>query len=379
MKKLIEKRLKKLENPLNQEWIFNFHSLIDTFHEHPLILKFIKKFQKKKQKDYDPLLKVFNQLFIQVKASLQHLLKIEKSFPDIYNEIKQDISNISSYKISSVNITDPFFNVTMLYSDYCSLLRKLIEKLMKHEKPELIFPIATIYSHGRLKALEIEYGFSEILDQCQSEMNTFKGKRDIAIWWKWDLVLQCLDWTENGISNQHFEENLKNIFSSYKFGNAVQDIGLYFLEELEKNTENSKNISIKALELFLDKGNKYWIIVHHCGEKDSIEPYYIKRITSPQLLDFLKSLLDLEDYSEIEWKTKTSHHLGELMIKGEFLKVFVPISKKFAGSYVELASLDIPVNIQLIIDELTKKQFEKKKNPSFDYCQYYRSKEFYNS
>ena len=64
MKEIIENKLIKLRKPLNEDWIFNFHNLIDTYHKQPLILKFIKEFQENKQKDYEPLLKLLDQIIL---------------------------------------------------------------------------------------------------------------------------------------------------------------------------------------------------------------------------------------------------------------------------------------------------------------------------
>jgi hypothetical protein len=380
MKKLIEQYLLKLKEPFDSEWIFNFHSLIDIFYKHPQISKLIKELIKEKQKQYAPVVKNLKKLVLATNISIeniQNILKEDKSVDEkIKKEIKEDIFNIISSQQYLVDEKNSSFLLKNRFGEYNILQYVLAKKLIMLEKVELLSKFLTNTSpHCQNKTLEIKFGFADILDTCQQEVDSFINKSKISLWGKWDLVLEWLDWTKDGIANDVSGTNLTNVFNKYKFGDVIQSIGLYFLEQLSFSDNLAKDLSVKAFELYLDKDNRYWIIVHLNGENES-KPYFVKKITSISLLDFLKKLLNATDNTEFERTHKTSHLLNELLIKNELLKVFYPASKKFAGSYVELSSLSIPIDAQIIIDELTKLQSERKTQIYFNYGQYYKNKSF---
>lgn len=123
------------------------------------------------------------------------------------------------------------------------------------------------------------------------------------------------------------------IYSGLKISKAVQNSGLFFLERLAstQTVVIVSEIFLKALELFLDQDDQYWIIAHLSGENSEKKEFFIKRLQrEARAYSLLNVLLKTESYSSIEFPT-LPHTLGELEIKNDLKKVFFP-RDCFAGS-----------------------------------------------
>lgn len=374
---MLKDRLSNLTKPFNVEWVSEFHRFMKMIDDSPEATQLVEGFQNKKIEDSEALLQALEVLFEEVGLTCQSVSEKAAAFPQIATDIQNNINRISSFAIPK-DISSPFFDPVRLLYDYASSLRELTEKLIQHGKVELttlwgalFCPLNVSGASGR-DVVDIRYTFSGSIDKCQAEADRFRGKRDIAYWRKWDILLQWREWLKNGLPNQAFHENKRNSFNHYKVGNTVQSIGLYFLEHLETKAQAVEKISVEALELFLDGNNQYWVVIHAVGKGDGRRPYFIKTLRSPDLLSFFKKLMKTDSHTEIEWNAKTSHHLGELMIKGEMLKVFFPTSRKFSGAYVKLSSLSVSIDVQLILDELASAQTEKKRIPEFNHGEYFK-------
>jgi hypothetical protein len=224
--------------------------------------------------------------------------------------------------------------------------------------------------------LNIELTFSSYLQKCKQDIEILSGQRTTSQWGKWDVLLRWSEWTKNGISptNDAFERNLSNLFQGLKISKIVQSCGLFFQEQLESKqiVVVDSGICLKALELFLDQDDQYWIITHLAGENGEKREFFIKKLRGEaQSFALLKLLLDSEPYSPVEFP-RLVHTLGELEIKNEFKKVFFP-HDKFAGSYVQLGQIDVPIDATAIIKHLSSLQEDRKRHPSFNWGYYYRN------
>lgn len=235
--------------------------------------------------------------------------------------------------------------------------------------------------------LNVDLSFSpECLRQCKHAIEILSGQRTTSVWGQWDVLLKWKEWTKNGISptNDAFERNLSNLFRGLKISETVQSCGLFFLEQLSlleqlANTQTvivDSEICLKALELFLDQDDQYWIIAHFAGENGEKREFFIKQLQrAARSYALLKLLLETEPYSLIEFP-RLSHALGELKIKNDLKKVFFPHSK-FAGSHVHIGEIDVDIDVTTIMKHLSSLQKEKKRLPSFNWGYYHRCSSAY--
>jgi hypothetical protein len=193
-------------------------------------------------------------------------------------------------------------------------------------------------------------------------------------------LLKWAEWTKNGISsnNHAFERNISNLFQGLKISETLQSCGLFFLERLAnmRKVITDSEVCLKALELFLDPEDQYWIIAHFSGEKSEKREFFIKRLQrDARAHALLKLLLDAEEYSTVEFPT-LAHTLGELEIKKELKKLFFP-SDKFAGSVVRLCEIDHSINASEILEHLSSIKNSKKYHPSFNTPHYFRTSSYF--
>lgn len=154
----------------------------------------------------------------------------------------------------------------------------------------------------------------------------------------------------------------------------MQCCGSFLQERLinMKVASASFEVCLKALELYLDRDEKYWIIAHLDGENQDKKPFFIKKLQrSTQSYDLLKLLLDIEPHSSIDFP-RLSHTLGELEIKKEIKKVFFPHSN-FAGSHIQLG-VEYPIKASVIMEQLSALQLERKHHHRFSWSDYFASK-----
>lgn len=132
-----------------------------------------------------------------------------------------------------------------------------------------------------------------------------------------------------------------------------------------------REVCLKALELYLDEKEQYWIITHIAdGGTSKSVPYFIKKLqqgSQPYIL--LKLLLESKPHYEFP---NLTHTLGELEIKKELKKVFFP-NDEFAGSLVQLNEIIDPINTKEILDDLFAIKQAKKHSPLLQLGRYLSS------
>ncbi len=370
VKEIISKHLERLEKPFSTEWISEFFLFMEFVTTNTQTNLLISSIEKEKQKSYASLMDNLKALFKEGQVCLQRIQKQIKD-PDIRTTFKPQIQALLQAKVDRKKIADPFFKFETTYLEYTAGFSQLLEGILQSDANKLVKNYATVGCNQN-----IELTFSTFLKSCKHNIDILSGLRTKTIWSKWDLLLQWSQWTKNGISpdNQAFKENLYRMFTNLKILEALQNCGLFFLGRLINTQMVSidSGICLKSIELFLDQDDRYWIITHFAGENGEKREFFIKKLQKgAQSYALLKLLLESEPYVLIEFP-KLSHILGELEIKNELKKVFFP-HDKFAGSYVQLGQMDVPINSNAIIKHLSSLQENKKHRPSFDWGYYHRS------
>jgi hypothetical protein len=292
------------------------------------------------------------------------------------NSIDSQIKHLINTKIDPKKIEDPFFEIESLYFDYYKNFVRLLSELAKSD------PNAFVANYCDLSCIkiqdtvhtEISLTFSDHLHHCKQQIEILSGKRLASAWGRWDLLMRWKEWTKNGFSstNTAFENHLSRLFQVLRIAEATQSLRILFLERLNdlKPSLDPLKPPVKALELFLDNNDQYWIIIHFDGENHDKKPYFIKRLQRmAKGYKLLKLLLNSEAYTPIEFPT-LSHVLGELEIKNELKKVFFP-KDKFAGSLAHLH--DCLADMNVILNDLSLLEKRKKHLPSFNWGYYYKA------
>lgn len=370
VKKILSQSLKRLKRPFTDEWLSDFSLLMEflTTNTHTNLV--IGSIEKEKLEAYVSLTRNLKALFNDGQICLQRIQKQIKN-PDTRAAFKTQIQTLLQAKVDHKKITDPFFKFETTYLDYIGCFSGLLEGISQSDANALVENYATVGCN-----LNIDLSFSPLLKSCKHDIEILSGLRTKEIWAKWDSLLQWTEWTKNGISpgNQAFKENLSRMFRNLKISEAVQSCGSFVLGRLV-NTQTvsiDSGICLKSIELFLDQNNRYWVITHFSGENGEKREFFIKKLQKEaQSYDLLKSLLEAEPYSLIEFP-KLTHTLGELEIKNELKKVFFP-RDKFAGSHVQLGPLDVPIDAASIVKHLSSLQKDRKRHPPFDWGYYHRS------
>jgi hypothetical protein len=290
---------------------------------------------------------------------------------------QKQVQALQRTKVDRKIVSDPFFKLESAYYDYIAGFTELLEELSQDKANTFVknYSIVTSFQREETEQLNIALSFSPFLNQCKHDIEVVLGLRISAIWGKWDLLLQWAEWTKNGISpgNQPFEHNLSRLFASLKISEATQSCGLFLLERLAsmKAVITDKEACLKALELYLDKQEQYWIIAHVAdGVTSKPEPYFIKKLQQgSQPFMLLKLLIEARPYSEFP---NFTHTLGELEIKKELKKVFFP-QDEFAGSLVRINEIIDPINTKEILDDLVAIKQAKKHSPLFQLGPYFSS------
>jgi hypothetical protein len=371
---LLAKRLKSLEAPFSREWLADFDTFTEFIQTNPITIKILEVIKKEKEEAHEPLIRHLKALFEDGRRCLR---EIETTI-DLKDEVGSRIRVLSKLKVNPKNIEDPFFDLGSLYYKYSSGFVSLLRTLARDGSKGFISKYCSISPEqqqdtARLN-VDVELTFSLYLQKCTQDIEKLSGQRTTLIWGRWDTLLKWAEWTKNGIppSNDEFGHNLSNMFQEFKISETVQSCGLFFLERLA-NTQAvaiDSELCLKALELFLDQDDQYWIIVHFCGEKGEKSEFFIKRLQrEAKSYALLKLLLEAEQYSPIEFPRLT-HTLGELEIKNGLKKVFFP-HKKFAGSFVQLSELDIAIDATAVLKSLSSLQKNRKHRPLFNYGYYY--------
>jgi hypothetical protein len=155
---------------------------------------------------------------------------------------------------------------------------------------------------------------------------------------------------------------------------TVQSFGLFLLERLAsiKTVVPSTEICLKAIQLYLDEKDQYWIITHIEGESSDWKPYFIKRLQrESRSYELLTLLLDAKPYSSIRFYP-LAYTLGELEIKNELKKIFF-VKDRFAGPIARISTIEYPVNVEQLIKHLSSIKNSKGRQPTFNSTQYFRT------
>lgn len=374
---LLDNRLERLEAPFSREWIVDFSSLMGFIQTNAFTQQVLDEIKKEKTQAHDLLIKNLKSLFDDGKKCLKDI----EARLEIKNEIHDQVRNLLKFKVNARDVENPFFELESLYYDYCKGFDSLFRSLAKDHADAFISDYCTL-THKKLQGTDhfiIHLSFSPYLQKCKQNIEILSGERATSTWGKWDVLVKWAEWTKNGISpsNHAFERNLQNLFSGMKIASAVQTCGLFFLERLaDKPTVTADTEAcLKAVELYVDEKNQYWIILHFSGENRDRREFFITKLQQEaRSYELLMLLLKSDPYSKIEF-SNLAHTLGELEIKKELKKLFFP-NDKFAGMFVRLSEMDREIDVDAIIKHLQSTVAKKKNIPSFnswEYCRHHSS------
>ncbi len=371
---IIAKHLQRLESPFSGGWLADFFDLIEFIKTNHLNIQILESIKKEKENAHESLVFHLQALLKDGKRCLQQI-KQEIGSEDGFSSQIQDLLKV---KVAGKEISNPFFELESFYYNYYKKFASLLRAIAQDEKNAFVsdYCILSCIKLQETVHLNIDLSFSPYLQKCKQDIEILSGQRTTSIWGRWDVLLKWIEWTKNGISptNDAFARNLLHLFIGLKIAETVQSCGLFFLQRLAgmKTVNSDAEICLKAIELYLDEKDQYWIIAHIAGEGNDRQPFFIKKLqrdTRPH--ELLKLLIDAESYSPIDFPT-LSHTLGELEIKKELKKLFFP-HDKFAGSVVHLSEIDHTINAAHILEHLSSIRNSKKQLPSFNLRQYFNS------
>lgn len=368
---LLAKYLQRLEMPFSREWLADFASLMQFIQTNPLTNQIAEAIKIEKDAAHESLISHLQTLLQDGKRCLQQIGTKAKNL----NGIAPKIQTLLKIKIDIKEIVNPFFELESIYNNYHQGFVSLL-RILAQEDANTFISKYCILSCMKLQDtihLNIDLTFSPYLQECKQDIEILSGQRTTSVWGKWDVLLKWTEWTKNGISptNDAFERNLSHLFTGMKIAETVQSCGLFFLQRLAgmKTVTSDSEVCLKAIELYLDKQDQYWIIAHIAGEGNDRQPFFIKKLQRDKRPhELLKLLIDAESYSIIDFPNP-SHTLGELEIKKELKRLFFP-NDKFAGSVVHLSEIDYPINAAHILEHLSSIRNSKKQLPSFNLRQY---------
>jgi hypothetical protein len=371
---ILAKRLQRLEQPFSREWIADFSNLMEFIQTNSLSSQIVEAIKKDKEEAHKSLILHLQTLLKNGKKCLQEIGAKVDANSVVYTQLQA----LLGLKIDLKDIASHFFELEAIYNKYCQEFVALL-RILAQEDANIFISKYCILSSMKLQDtihLNIDLSFSPYLQKCKQDIEILSGQRTTSLWGRWDTLLKWAEWTKNGISptNDAFERNLSHLFTGLKIAETVQSCGLFFLQRLAgmKTVISDSDVCLKAMELYLDKQDQYWIIAHIAGEGNDRQPFFIKKLQrNKRPHKLLKLLLDTESYSPMNFDPP-SHTLGELEIKNELKRLFFP-NDKFAGPVVHLSEIDYSINAANILEHLSSIRNSKKQLPSFDLRQYIKS------
>jgi len=277
---LLAKRLQRLEAPFSRDWIADFSSFMEFTQTNPSTLQILESIKQQKEEAHAPLMCDLKRLLNEGGICLREIQKAVQGKSDV--EVLVD--SLLKMKVDSKKLEDSFFELESLYNEYCVGFASVLRTLAQDEANTFVSKYC-ILSSMKLQDtvhLNIDLNFSSYLWKCQQDIEILAGQRTASQWGNWDVLLKWVVWSKNGISprNDVFEQNLSNLFGGLKISKAVQNSGLFFLERLAstQTVVITSEICLKALELFLDQDDQYWIIAHLSGENSEKKEFFIKRL-----------------------------------------------------------------------------------------------------
>lgn len=322
---LLGKRLQRLEAPFSRDWIADFSSFMEFIQANRSTIQILDSIKEQKEVDHAPLIQDLKELF---KEGAICLKEIQKRISQKH-EASNSIDELLKTKIDLEEIENPFFGLESLYNKYYAGFVSLL-RILAQEDTNVFISKYCILSCVKLQDtihLNIDLTFSPYFQKCKHDIEILLGQRVTSVWGKWDVLLKWAEWTKNGISpsNDAFEWNISNLFRGLKISETLQSCGLFFLERLSsmQTVVTDSELCLKALELFLDHDDQYWIIAHFSGEKSEKREFFIKRLQrDARAYVLLKLLLNAEEYSTIEFPTLS--HLGRIRNQKGIEKTIFP-------------------------------------------------------
>lgn len=345
MNKKVIKYLEILDSSFNLSWITTFRDFIRFVLKHHETSKIIQAFHQEKLQD--------QRQFAEVLSKTIDVLDKYGASNDSYEKV---VVECRQFSLDSDQLQNPFFRAEDLFYNLNKELLQLIHQSLCKQKLIGIKNVRILTLNRGVCEATFALPFSDSLKDCELEADWLQGRRQVSLWGKWDRLLELLEWVKDGIQNEEFGQNIKNIFEKFQYRDAIQLVGAHILAELEGETSHKP---IKAIEMYLDGSDHYWILVHRV-KGEFPEPFHIKRLYEGKALQLLKLLLKANANSKIEYAGKLTHDLGELQIKGELAKVFFPVRGRFAGACVDAIDLESSIDISKIVEELTQLQITRK-------------------
>lgn len=372
---VLAKRLKRLETPFSRDWIADFSSLMEFIQTNPSTAQILESIKEQKEDAQASLSQNLEQL---LKEGATCLKAIQKTIGRKH-VVSHSIDELLKTRIDLEKIESPFFELESVYHKYYAGFVSLL-RILAQEDTNVFISKYCVLSCIKLQDtvhLNIDLTFSPYLQKCKQDIEILSGTQATSIWGKWDTLLKWTEWTKNGISpsNHAFQSNLQNLFIGMRIDQAIQSCGLFFLEHLANKTTvtTDKEACLKAVELYVDEKDQYWIILHFSGENRDRKEFFIKKLQQEaRPYELLMLLLKSEPYSNIEFSNR-SHTLVELEIKRELKKLFFP-KDKFAGMFVRLGEMDREIDVGAIMKHLQSIISQRKNLPSFnnlEYCNYH--------
>lgn len=373
MKESIAEYLTKLQASFDIAWIGNFKLLIEFLFRKAESKKIIDLILSEKVYAHEDFFKASSKLSEELRTYFNNIDKLP-SVSSYLDNICLKISKLETVDTHSKQFCNTYERAEDLFYEVSRNLFPLIQQLLKNQALAGVIDSQIIEEYKGVYKVKLLLPFSVALKICELEAERLRNLREVSIWGKWDRVQQLYEWVKEGISKNDSYKNIQNVFSQYNYSEFVQDIGHYFIEQVEPSITQQP---IKALELYLDGSNHYWILVHR-GKGDFPETFHMKRLHEGKALNLLKRLLKSPENTLIECEEKLTKVLGELHIKGEIAKVIFPETAIFAGAYVELKSLGVSIDQAVILNLLHQLQANKKRRPLFDRKGYYQRSYLHN-
>lgn len=195
---MLKKRLEQLEKPFSKEWVTDFIRFMKIVKASPELQVQLEVLKLERDLDQKPLVDALRELIDEGKMACKEVLQKAMFFPDIFNEVNGTAERIIAFGFTKEEEALLCFDPLRNLYNYVGLLRELTEKLIRYEKPELTFPWGAVFCPMNVAGsdrgyVDIKYKFSKSVLKCQREMEAFEGRRDIAYWRKWDILLQWQD------------------------------------------------------------------------------------------------------------------------------------------------------------------------------------------
>jgi hypothetical protein len=254
---LLEERLEKLKIEFDEEWISQFVALMNFSRKNRVISQNVEIIQKEKLAAHQPLVEHLEKLMSNGRVCLMECL-MELTDQVVFLNL---IEPLIVEKIDLKQIENSLFKLESVFYEYQEKFEKIIESL-----PDSL--------SSRLQTQRHLF-----FPKCKSVAEALKNTRTVSVWGKWDLLQLWLKWVQNGKGDNM--AHLCKLFKNLRIKAAVQDVGLYWLESIISSAVFPKaEKPIKALELFLDYKDQYWIIAHPEGENEEQIPFFIKKLQS---------------------------------------------------------------------------------------------------